>query len=145
MVKSDLRELPFEPLLVNNRASGVYRLLLAGEVVYVGQSDNVYRRLASHMLARSPASRGGPKARRNYFSPNDIRGRPIPFDSAEVYWCSVRDLNRIEMELIEQLRPRYNRRIVQVLPNAPEMEVSLTELGLGHLARPEQMRRRRVA
>ena len=142
MVKSDLSRLAFEPLFVNNRASGVYRLLLAGEVVYVGQSDNVYRRLASHMLARNARSSRGSRAN---FTPNDIRGRPIPFDSADVYWCGLRDLARVEAELIERLRPKYNRRIVQVLSNAPEMEINLTELGLGHFARPEQMRRRRVA
>src|ERR1700722_2637246 len=84
---------------------GVYCLLRKGKVVYVGQSESVYRRLAEHHFARIRKKR---KGFMETISPNDIRARKIEFDQAMVKWCSVMQLDSIEQELIRQFRPEHN-------------------------------------
>lgn len=63
-------------------ATGVYFLLIGDEVVYVGQSVNIYARLSSHHI-------------RN-------------FDRFAFVLCSVEMLDRLESLYIHCLRPRLN-------------------------------------
>lgn len=75
------------------RCSGVYFLLLEGEVVYVGQALSIFRRLHDHLGL-------------------------YEFDA--VAWIPVapRDLNRVERLWINKLGPRHN---VRYLPVPPEV------------------------
>lgn len=74
---------------------GVYFLIFGGEIVYVGMSTNVMRRLEQH-----------------------VRNAEISFDS--YYWtpCDAKDLHRLERAYIHAFGPRVNALICK-LP-APE-------------------------
>jgi hypothetical protein len=65
---------------------GVYILRLKGKVVYVGQSLKVMNRVAVHRA-----------------------GCHIPFDSAEIKFCSEDELSVFESELIKQHNPARNK------------------------------------
>lgn len=76
----------------------VYLLLWKGEVVYVGQSQKGYSRIASHYHA---------KARKLVkLGKKTIKG-PV-FDQVLVKQVSLSDLDRVETELIEKYLPLYN-------------------------------------
>ena len=100
---------------------GVYCLLLCGEVVYVGQSVSVYRRLAQH--------HGSAKRKKNYLNMplGDLRTIHIEFDAVMVKWCSKDRLDLLEEELIRRYRPKHNIIIRDELPDLP---VDLSALGL---------------
>jgi hypothetical protein len=93
----DFVELPLHP-------SGVYMLVWRGRVVYVGQSINLFSRLARHRTnyenhlkgKRVPASG----------SPNEYRA--IAFDKALVKFCKREELDRLELELIAKHKPELN-------------------------------------
>mgnify|MGYP003124676236 CR=1 FL=1 len=71
-----------------SRIPGVYFLISKGEVVYVGQSVNVYSRITSH------------KSRDEYKRYDEALFLPVPKS----------DLNDLEVALIHALKPRYNRK-----------------------------------
>lgn len=127
--------------------AGVYALLFGEEVVYVGQSTNIYQRLTSHYNAGVRGYRG---KGRTFTSPNDIRAIPIPFDSMWIKICPKAALDREEIALIEQYRPRYNRAGNDEYA-ASRPQVNIIELSrrakidwAKHYAGPP-MRRRKVA
>ena len=76
----DLRRLELPP-----RICGVYFLIDGQEIVYVGQSADVVRRVNQHL----------------------DRGR-MKFDWAVYLPCSLAELDDIEEHFIDALRPRYN-------------------------------------
>ena len=125
--------------------SGVYLLLRGAEVLYVGQSENVLQRVASHRRAQLRKRRPQRSGTYVSFSRYDLRAIEIPFDSVKVLWCSVIQMDRVERELILRLQPRYNRRVVEAREPLPDIKISLEELGLGYLKRPMPIVRRRVA
>ena len=125
--------------------AGVYLLWSGDEVVYVGQSVNIPQRIASHLRALPP-KRYRPYITKHWVTPNDIRGIPIPFNRVLVRWCEVTELDRIERELIQRLRPKYNRRTSWAPQKpVPDVDVDLAEIGLGHLVRKPSVSRRLVA
>jgi hypothetical protein len=73
----------------HGRYSGCYILMKLGVAVYVGQSVNVFGRIASHKGAGSYPVHGD-------------------FDEARVIWCGADELDATERRLIEELRPRFN-------------------------------------
>ncbi len=81
--------------------SGVYFLIAAGEIVYVGQSVNVFARLASHQ-----------------------RGKD--FDRFGYITCDLADLDTVEARFIKAFRPALNRKIppVPLACSGVESEVS---------------------
>ena len=85
----DLHRTLWEALRVapGSRIPGVYFLISKGEVVYVGQSVNVYSRITSH------------KSRDEYKRYDEALFLPVPKS----------DLNDLEVALIHALKPRYNR------------------------------------
>jgi len=76
----DLQELVLPP-----RICGVYFLIEGRDVVYVGQSADVVRRVNEHL----------------------DRGRK-KFDSAMYLPCSLGELDELEEHFIKALKPRYN-------------------------------------
>lgn len=62
---------------------GIYFLVKAGEIVYVGQSVHVHVRIHSHINAKD-------------------------FDEAYYFECDKEDLDEIERILIRALSPKYN-------------------------------------
>jgi hypothetical protein len=73
----------------HGRYSGCYILKSLGVAIYVGQSINVFARIAGHRGACSYPSGG-------------------VFDEVRVIWCAVDELNATERRLIEELRPPLN-------------------------------------
>ncbi len=71
----------------NAYVAGVYLLMRDGEIVYVGQSGNVYSRIAKHMdTAR------------------------FTFDAFSIFGCSDKDGRlKMEAELIHKYQPSENR------------------------------------
>lgn len=130
-----LRGEGFETLPSVCAPSGVYALCGAGEVLYIGQAKNVYQRLVTHWNARRRTSLGCLA----FATLGDARVNAIPYDCVIVKWVPVKDLNRIERELILRLRPRYN---IQIREPLPKVNIDLASLGL---RRPGDIRRRRVA
>jgi hypothetical protein len=79
--------------------SGVYALLLKGEVVYVGKSKC--------MLSRIEAHRGLFRRRAPSWMP--IKG--VQFDQAYVRPCPVAMLDALELEMINLYKPKLNERL----------------------------------
>lgn len=93
----DFVELPLHP-------SGVYMLVWRGRVVYVGQSINLFNRLARHRTNYENALKGKPAPMTG--SPNEHR--VIAFDHALVKFCQKEELDRLELELIAKHKPELN-------------------------------------
>lgn len=93
----DFVELPLHP-------SGVYMLVWRGRVVYVGQSVNVLSRVSTHRNNYERALKGKP----TYASRSMGDTRVIRFDKAFVKFCEVRELDRLELELIIKHKPEFN-------------------------------------
>lgn len=81
---------------------GVYALAKEGVVIYVGQSKKMLARIAAH---RSNWGRKSTPA----WMPASCRG--MLFDQIFIRPCRVEDLNRLEAEMINLYKPRYNVRI----------------------------------
>lgn len=77
---------------------GVYALMREGVVVYVGQSKRMLTRIEAH---RSQWAR-------SHKAPDWLPIKGILFDRIYILPCRVEDMNRIEREMIDLYRPRYN-------------------------------------
>lgn len=102
-------------------ASGVYLLLRREEVIYAGQSLNVFARIATHLNTMKRALRG----KKPYSSSSYAVTKPEPiifFDSVRVKLCLEQDLDREEFALIQQFRPKHNR-LMNRPPNPAEQKV----------------------
>lgn len=83
--------------------SGVYLLLLKGEVVYVGQSLNVFARIATHWCNLQRVRRG-----KLPYSASFYDMAVFLFDEVRMKLCLVQDLDREELALIQRFRPKHN-------------------------------------
>ena len=109
MQNRELADAGFVALPGAAQPSCVYALLAQGEVIYVGQTKNIYQRMYSHYNAkmRGYRKRNAPPYLNN-IGLDDIRARAIPYDAVMVRFCAKYDLNRLEIEFIERYRPKYN-------------------------------------
>jgi hypothetical protein len=106
-------------ILTGAGVAGVYTLLLAGEVVYAGRSENVFARIAAHQQEMSRRQRG---LRRGY-----TRGPTLDpgyiFDEVRFRLMSKERLEAEEIATIQEYRParnvKYNR------PPPPNVNVAL--------------------
>lgn len=72
------RLIPVQPV------SGIYFLSRGGAIVYIGQSMNIYSRIAAHEKDKE-------------------------FDSACYFHCAREDMDDIERTLIQSFQPEYNK------------------------------------
>lgn len=98
--------------------SGVYCLIFAGEVVYVGKAKTMLSRINTH--------RQNLLASRKRGVPLKGSQRPIPFSSFWWQACPLEDCDVLEARLIAKHRPRYNLNL------KPEHKVSLEEAGFDY-------------
>ena len=77
-------------LLAGGRFCGCYALFDGEKALYVGQSINVFSRIACHRLPNSWPTKG-------------------QFSSVEIVWCDVADLDTVELKLIKTHTPPMNR------------------------------------
>lgn len=73
---------------LHNGPSGVYALCCQGDVVYIGQSSNVYKRVRQHHNSRL-----------------------WYWDQVLVFWCPEAELLDLEAKLIRELLPVHNKQI----------------------------------
>lgn len=90
-VLTAIKEMPFtiddvmSSAIPCNSSTGVYFLIKGFEVVYVGQSVDIFRRVGRH------------------------KDNDIDFDSFTILACGKEDLDRLESLYIDALLPKYNR------------------------------------
>lgn len=80
---------------------GVYLLLHVGKVVYVGQSLNVFARVASHWGSLRRLLRGK--------RPTSYQDEVVRFDEVQFKRCAERDLDAEEFALIQRYIPQHNQ------------------------------------
>lgn len=95
---------------------GVYALAKEGVVIYVGQSKKMLARIAAH---RSNWGRKSTPA----WMPASYRG--MLFDQIFIRPCRVEDLDRLEAQMINLYKPRYNVRIKTPHPIASEFSIRI--------------------
>lgn len=106
---------PFSlPIGVFN-ASGCYALVGRGVVLYVGQSLAIYSRLASH----SNNFRRVAKGKRPYGNGMNSWQPVVKFDEVWIYPCQPSDMASLEIQLIQEFQPRYNKNMKRA-PTTPE-------------------------
>src|SRR6185437_576305 len=88
---------------------GVYALVKRGVVIYVGKSRALYLRLYAHRNVARAAAKGKP-------IPTWLPIKGFVFDQVFVRPCALADLDRLEAEMIELYKPRYNESLKTRLP-----------------------------
>lgn len=81
--------------------SGVYALIAKGQVIYVGKSKAMIGRINAHRKKWIDKRRKVPGA----------DWIPIPgllFDEIHIRPCRLEDLDRLEVEMINRYKPKYN-------------------------------------
>jgi excinuclease UvrABC nuclease subunit len=92
---------------------GVYALCKRGVVIYVGKSKSIYARVYTHRHFANRAAKG--KA-----IPDWLPVKGIQFDEVHIRPCTLEALDRLEAEMIDRYRPRYNQSMKNNLaPRAP--------------------------
>lgn len=124
------------------RCVGIYALINKGEVVYVGQSRNLWTRLGQHFQTRRRGrGRGSTKLGAKWADTVQFE-----FDEILIKYCFLEERDRIELEVIERYRPRFNIQIRPVMPAG--IKLSLADIAaMWALTRPKpgtRMERRRL-
>jgi hypothetical protein len=113
---------------------GVYALCKRGVVIYVGKSKSLYSRIYTH----------------KHFANRGAKGRPIPdwlpikgiqFDEVFIRPCLIDDLDRLEREMINLYKPRYNQSLKNNLRVAIPSTFSVGGVQLNVPPRPQIERR----
>lgn len=95
--------------------SGIYVLVLRGTIVYVGKSKNLYSRIYTHRSMYNRKRRGGA-------APDWLPVKAIKFDEVHVRPCHVDLLDKLEYEMINLYKPKYN----QMLKNGLKVVTPIT-------------------
>jgi excinuclease UvrABC nuclease subunit len=101
--------------------SGVYALVWRREVVYVGKSSNVLRRVYQHRNNRLKVF---------HRDPGWTKIKAIPFDDIWVMDVPYGRLDAVEAEMIARYRPRFNDRLVPKV-DLPKMHINGVTIGGG--------------
>lgn len=104
-----LDELPYN-------TSGIYALLYKGEIIYIGQSQDIRKRLKRHysVAALQDVKRKIQTEGDRPYRQNELRRYTFIQDHFyDVYWtiltqCSREELNKWEQYWIEKERPQFN-------------------------------------
>lgn len=100
--------------------AGVYALCWQGEVVYIGQSKQVFARIYTHRSRYN-------KDRKVAFVPDWLPVKGVRFDQVFIRPCRIEELDELEKEMIARYRPKHNRRLVPKLPPAATIEAMKSE------------------
>lgn len=115
-------------------ACGVYALAREGVVVYVGQSKKMLARIAAHR------SNWGRKSTPSWM-PASCRG--MLFDQIFIRRCAPELLDRLEAEMINLYKPRYNIKIKTTQPITSEFSIRCGEFTIP-INRPTPAFERRI-
>lgn len=86
-------------------SAGVYALGFGDEVVYIGQSSSMLRRIYQHRNLYDRKRKGEKLSLSGPFSAI----KAIRFNRVWVQPCCLSDLDRVERDLIRKLTPKHNR------------------------------------
>lgn len=100
---------------------GIYFLGNTSEIVYVGRSDQVLRRIYWHRHVYLQAK----KQKRLLLNGRMVK--VIPFSKVQVLPCLPSDLIRLEKEWIVKLRPKYNTQLIPL----EKFDISTLSLKIG--------------
>lgn len=84
---------------------GVYALCAKGQVVYIGKSKAMLVRVYTHRNNYQSKRRGKQGDRPEWLSA--VKG--IYFDEVHIHPCRLDELDRLERQMIDLHRPRYNQ------------------------------------
>lgn len=105
-------------IAIGHRVCGVYLLYRKGRVVYVGQSTNLFNRIAMHINNRNRMKMGKAPYRNN----GGVDICRFYFDEVQVELLPEGELDSREIELIQKHQPAHN-----VLMNRPAQPVDITK------------------
>lgn len=103
-------------------SAGVYALCRKGVVLYVGKSKKPLARINAHRRKWIDKRKRVPLADQ-YFS-----GPALLFDQVFIRPCKIEDLDKLETEMINLYKPRYNTQLKK--PGRVTQEVTLTVRGI---------------
>lgn len=83
-------------------SAGVYALVHNGEVVYVGKSRKMLGRVYTHLKM------WGDKRSGKVPSWLSAAVKGVLFNEVHICPCRIEDLDRVEREMIERYKPKYN-------------------------------------
>ena len=107
-------------------STGIYALVWAGKIAYIGQSVNIFSRLADHRRRLDRWRRG--RVMKVTDSPL------IQFDRVFVRFCPKEELDTLEWAMINKYRPEGNKALKIELEG---FNFSLDEVGLGTWKKPK--------
>lgn len=81
---------------------GVYALVRAGVVIYVGKSKSLYQRIYAHRTTANRAQRG-------HKIPTWLPAKGFVFDEVWVRVCALSELDALEAEMINRYKPKFNQ------------------------------------
>lgn len=117
--------------------AGVYALVAKGVVIYVGQAKALHNRITTH---RQQAARGA----RGQKLPEWLPIRGFVFDEIHVRACRVEDLDRIEAEMINRYKPRYNQSLKRGGPITAPIPLVINGVPVTINSAPAQTQVRRI-
>lgn len=120
--------------------AGIYLLTYKGEVVYVGQSRDLLRRLYEHRLNYlrfKSGKKGHPYS----------QAKAVLFDGIQILPCNPFELDRLERQYIALHQPKHNKKLKGKVANGPfEISVNGQKIVVGAPEEPPppgpQIRRR---
>lgn len=117
--------------------SGIYVLAKRGTVIYVGKSKSLYARIYAHRNLANRAARG---QRPPAWFPASLKG--IVFDQVFIRYVHIDDLDRVEAEMINLYKPKFNISLKSNLrPALPPLTIDGVVLQAMAPPRPQILRR----
>lgn len=102
-------------------SSACYALVRQGVVVYVGKSTGLFSRLATHTNNFKRVQKG----KLPYLQGANTLQPVIKFDEVRIYPCLPSDLTQLEIRLIQEFQPRYNKNTKLPVTTEKELKILL--------------------
>lgn len=103
-------------------SAGVYALCAKGKVIYVGKSKKPLARINAHRRKWIDKRKRVPMADQFFSGPG------VLFDQVFIRPCRIEDLDRLEDQMINLYKPKYNIQLKK--PGRVTQEVTLTVRGI---------------
>ena len=117
---------------------GVYALCAKGVVIYVGKSKKMLGRINSHRQAWADKRRG--KAESWIAERLGIPG--LLFDQVWVRPCHPDEIDRLESDMINLYKPRYNTQLKTAQKIAVPHTLTINGIAISLCAKPQPIERR---
>jgi len=115
--------------------AGVYALVKAGVVIYVGKSKSLYQRIYAHRTTANAKARGKS-------IPSWLPAKGFVFDQVFVRTCTVDELDKLEAEMINLYKPRYNESLKRAGKVTAEVKIKIGNAIIPLNAKGDKIERR---